>query len=59
VDIVRRIGRRRLAALPFDAVTSAARYRRHGYLRRALRNLFCLALYFLGVPPRTILRLYR
>lgn len=58
VDIVRRIGWRRLAALPCDAVTSAVRYRRDGYLRRPLRNLFCLMLYFLGVPPRTILRFY-
>jgi rSAM/selenodomain-associated transferase 2 len=58
VDIVRRIGRRRLSALPCNAVTSAVRYRRDGYLRRPLRNLFCLALYFLGVPPRSLLRFY-
>lgn len=58
VDLVRRIGRRRLAALAATAVTSAARYRREGYLRRVLRNLACLGLYYLGVPPRLILRLY-
>jgi hypothetical protein len=39
-------------------VTSAARYRKSGYLARPARNLFCLALYFLGVPPRLIARLY-
>ena len=56
--LVRRIGRARLVALPTRAVTSAARYRRDGYLLRSMRNLLCLALYGLGVPPRRIARLY-
>ena len=59
VDLVRRIGRRRLDALDVAAVTSAIRYRQRGYLRRSGRNLVCLGLYFLGVPPRRIARLYR
>ena len=59
VDIVRRIGRRRLDVLDARAVTSAVRYRRSGYFRRPARNLFCLALYFLGLPPRLIAGLYR
>ena len=59
VDIVRRIGGRRLAMLDADAVTSAARYRQRGYLRRGARNLFCLALYFLGISPERIERIYR
>ena len=58
VDLVRRVGRRRLTALPSAAVTSAVRYRRDGYLLRPLRNLCCLTLYFLGVPPRAIVKLY-
>jgi rSAM/selenodomain-associated transferase 2 len=58
VDLVRRIGRRRLIALDAMATTSASRYRRDGYLRRSLRNLTCLALYYLGVPPHLIVRLY-
>ena len=58
VDLVRRIGRRRLQVLPARALTSAARYRRAGYLPRMMRNAFCLALYFAGVPPRRIARLY-
>ena len=58
VDLVRRIGRRRLRSLDIRAVTSAARYRRSGYLARSTRNLCCLGLYFLGVPPRHIARLY-
>lgn len=58
VDLVRRIGRNRLTTLPASALTSAERWRREGWHRRSLRNLGCLGLYFLGVPPRFILRLY-
>ncbi|MCY4589181.1 MAG: TIGR04283 family arsenosugar biosynthesis glycosyltransferase [Alphaproteobacteria bacterium] len=58
VALVRRIGRARLVGLPTPAVTSAARYRRDGYLLRSIRNLLCLSLYGLGVPPRRIARLY-
>lgn len=58
VDLVRRIGRRRLVVLECDAVTSAERYRRAGYAPRVARNLLCLAGYVLGVPPRLLLRLY-
>ncbi len=54
VDIVRRIGRRRLHILDACALTSAARYRRDGYLMRPLRNLICLGLYRLGASPRFI-----
>lgn len=59
VDMVRRIGRRHLAALGVVALTSAERYRRDGYLRRPLRNLFCLGLYSVGVSPNRIDTLYR
>jgi hypothetical protein len=58
VDLVRRLGRRRLAALPAAAVTSAERWRREGWARRSARNLTCLSLWFLGVPPRVIRRVY-
>ena len=58
VDLIRRIGRARLVALDTVAVTSAARWERDGWWRRSARNLLCLALYFAGVPPRLIARLY-
>jgi rSAM/selenodomain-associated transferase 2 len=58
VDFARRIGRSRLSLIAADAVTSAARYRRGGYLARPLRNLGCLTLYFLGLPPHVLVRLY-
>ncbi len=59
VDLVRRLGRRRLVALDHPAITSAARYQRGGYAGRSARNLLCLGLYFLGLPPRALVRLYR
>jgi len=58
VDLVRRIGRRDLCFLRSRAFTSAARYRRGGYFPRMLRNLSCLTLYYMRVPPRYIARLY-
>jgi rSAM/selenodomain-associated transferase 2 len=57
VDLVRRIGRARLVVLDCTATTSAERYRK-GFVRRSARNLACLALYFAGLPPRLIARLY-
>jgi len=58
VDIVRRLGRRRLQPIAARAVSSARRYREGGYIRRPLRNLLCLSLYFTGMPPARLLRLY-
>jgi rSAM/selenodomain-associated transferase 2 len=58
VDLVRRLGRRRLVALDTAAVTSAVKWQRQGWRRRSLRNLGCLALYFAGIPPSLIARLY-
>ena len=58
VDLDRRLGRARLRLLGATMLTSARRYRCDGYWRRAVRNLCCLALYFAGVPPRVIAKLY-
>ena len=59
VDLVRRIGRERLSVLPSRAVTCADRWRRDGWTLRSARNLGCLGLYFVGLSPRYIERLYR
>lgn len=59
VEFARRLGRRRLAPLGAPLHASARRYRTGGYIRRPLRNLVCLSLYFVGVPARHIARLYR
>jgi hypothetical protein len=58
VDLVRRLGRRRLARIGACGFASARRYQQDGYWRRSLRNLFCLSLYFAGMPPERIARLY-
>lgn len=58
VEFIRRIGMSRLAMFDVRAVTSAERYIGGGYIRRSLRNLFCLTLFFLRVPPRLIVRIY-
>jgi rSAM/selenodomain-associated transferase 2 len=59
VDLIRRLGRRRLALLDGVALTSPLKWHRDGWYRRSARNLCCLALWFLGVPPRRIVRFYR
>ena len=58
VDIVRRLGRRRLTLLDARGVTSAARYRRDGYFRRVLRNQACMMLYYCGASDERIARAY-
>jgi rSAM/selenodomain-associated transferase 2 len=58
VDLVRRLGRQRLARLGVPILASPRRYRSGGYWRRPLFNLFCLSLYFAGVPPARLARLY-
>lgn len=58
VDIVRRLGRARIAMLKSRAVTSAARYRSEGYVRRTLRNQKCLGMYLAGASMERIARVY-
>lgn len=59
VDVVRRLGRHRLVALPADAFTSAVRWERDGWARRSLRNLMVQLLFFAGASPEHLARLYR
>lgn len=59
VDLVDRIGRRRVRTLDADAVTSAERWQRDGWFSRSARNLLCLLLYRLGASPARIARIYR
>jgi rSAM/selenodomain-associated transferase 2 len=58
VDLVRRIGYRRLKVMKSSALTSAARWRRDGWARRSGRNLLCLALYRSGLSAERVARLY-
>jgi rSAM/selenodomain-associated transferase 2 len=56
--LVRRFGRAALAPIATDAVTSAERYRQGGWTARPLRNMLCLTLWFAGVAPDRIARIY-
>jgi rSAM/selenodomain-associated transferase 2 len=56
VEILRRIGRP--VMLKADALTSAARWRRDGWTRRSVRNLFCLILWQAGVSPDRLSAVY-
>lgn len=62
VDIVARLvrakGRRALCVMKAKAVTAADRYERDGYLRRVLKNAWCLTLYRFGVAPARIAEMY-
>jgi len=58
VDLARRLGRARLRPIGATMLASAQRYRRGGYVRRPLRNLVCLSLYFAGVNPARIAKIY-
>ena len=58
VDLVRRLGRRRLARIRRRSTARRGAIGEDGYFRRPLRNLFCLSLYFAGVQPRHIARIY-
>ena len=59
VDLIRRLGRDRLIGLQSQALTSAAKWERDGWYGRSARNLLCLTLWWLGVPPSVIVRVYR
>jgi len=59
VDLVRRLGRRRLRVLNADAMTSAERWQRDGWFRRSAANLRLLALYGFGKSSEELARRYR
>ena len=57
VALVRKIPRHRLCLLKTALLSSARRYE-GGFFARIFKNQLCLALYFLGVPPKRIADLY-
>jgi hypothetical protein len=59
VEIVRRLGRRRMTILKSGALTSSERYRKDGYLRRIFRNQVCLLMYACGIPQERIANYYK
>jgi len=61
VALARALGRhaRHIALLPLCVTTSAARYRRDGWLQRGARNLWLLARYLGGADPARLAARYR
>lgn len=58
VEFVRRIGANRIVLLETEAVTSAEKYRREGYSRRAWKNLMLTARYLMGADPVELAKAY-
>lgn len=58
VDLVRRLGRRRLAPVAAEAVCDASQYRTQGWFRRSARNWRLLARYFTGADPGELAQRY-
>ncbi len=58
VEIMRRVGGRRLVLFDTEAVTSAEKYRRDGYDKRAWRNLTLMARYLMGADPVELAKAY-
>ena len=58
VNLVRRIGKNGLRLLNCDALTSAEKYERDGWRKRAWSNAFLLLRYFLGASPEMLARRY-
>lgn len=58
VELARRIGPKRLTILETDAVTSADKYRRDGWDKRAWRNLGLMARYLMGADPVELAKAY-
>jgi len=58
VEFISKIRTSRLKQLSALSITSSKRYKKNGYFNRCFKNLICLSLYFLGVPPEHLIKLY-
>jgi rSAM/selenodomain-associated transferase 2 len=59
VDLVRRIGKKRLVELSARACTSGAKFVRGGWWAVPMRNILLLCAYLLGVKPATLAGWYK
>ncbi len=59
VDMVRRLGKARLAMLPSVGVTSGAKFMHGGWWVTPMRNLILLTAYLLGVRPSILAKWYK
>jgi len=58
VDILRRLRPIRPTALPVRAITAPDKFLKRGFYLRSARNLTILSLWFAGVPPRILAKIY-
>lgn len=58
VDLVRRIGKKRLVLYDCKALTSAEKYERDGWRKRAWSNALLLTRYLMGASPEKLARQY-
>ena len=58
VELLQRLGWRRIAMLRTTAVTSADKFKAEGYMRRSFRNVACLMVYRVGAPLHVVQRIY-
>lgn len=58
VSIVRRIGKKRLSTLDAAAHTSAEKYERDGWRKRAYSNAWLMTRYLLGASPDKLVKAY-
>ena len=58
VDIIRKIGRRKLAAIKSPLWTDASKYERDGYFRRGWRNIKLARRYYKGEDPSELSAIY-
>ena len=56
--IERRFGKARIVPIEADAITNAEKFVHDGYRWRSTKNLFCLFLFWIGISPRLISRIY-
>ena len=59
VMIARALGKKRLVLLSADARTSAEKYERNGWRKRAWSNAFLLTRFLLGAKPEILAKAYR
>ena len=59
VALIRQIGKENIFILNTPAITSAKRYKKDGWLKRPIRNLFCLLLYYLRWDINKIKQFYK
>ncbi len=58
VMIVRAVGKKRLSFLDAEARTSAVKYERDGWRKRAWRNAWILTRFLLGTSPDKLAKKY-